>query len=98
VLAFALVLAIIPLSSWAEDTSRWAAKSPLQASVVKAAASAKLAPQAAPAAPDKARPGSTSFFKKPVGVIVLAVVAAGACYGIYSASHNRIHSVTRANQ
>ena len=36
--------------------------------------------------------GSPSFFKKPVGIAVLAVFAAGIGYAIYSTKHDRIHS------
>ncbi len=36
--------------------------------------------------------GSTSFFKSRPGMIVLAAVAAGTGYAIYSTQHDRIHS------
>jgi hypothetical protein len=35
---------------------------------------------------------SPSFFKTPTGAVVLAVMAIGVGYAIYSAQHDRIHS------
>ncbi len=69
-----------------------------RASVEKGAGSrgAALA-QSAPAA-DKSELGSTSFFKKPVGIVVLALVGAGAGYMAYSFSNDRIHSTVRQTQ
>ena len=40
----------------------------------------------------------SSFFRSPAGVACLAVIAAGTGYAIYSASHDRIHSVARQGQ
>jgi len=100
VLALALVLAAIPLPCLAEETNKPAPAPGLKASIAKAAASGSVTlEQAKPATtPDKAQLGSPSFFKRPAGMIVLAVVAAGTGYAFYSASHNRIHSVIRQNQ
>lgn len=99
VLALALVLSAIPLPGLAEESSKPAPVPGLKASIAKAAASGSVAlEQAKPAAPDKAQLGSSSFFRKPAGMIVLAVVAAGTGYAMYSASHDRIHSVIRQNQ
>ncbi len=100
VLALALILAVIPLPCLAEDTNKPAPAPGLNASIAKAAASGRVTlEQAKPAAgPDKAELGSTSFFKKPVGIVVLALVGAGAGYMAYSMGANRVHSVVRQNQ
>jgi hypothetical protein len=42
-----------------------------------------------PTSTDKRSP---TFFKTPAGIAVVAVMAAGAGYAIYSAQHDRIHS------
>jgi hypothetical protein len=98
--ALALVLVALPLPALAQDAKRPAATPSLRASAEKAAATATLAPSAAPkaAAQDKAQLGSTSFFKSPAGIAVIAVVAAGTGYAFYSASHDRIHSAVRTGQ
>lgn len=99
VVAFAVAMAAIPLPGLAAEPNKPAPAPGLAASIASAAASSKVTlEQAKPAAPDKAQLGSTSFFKSPAGVIVLAVVAAGTGYALYSASHDRIHSVIRQNQ
>jgi hypothetical protein len=99
-LALALILAAIPLPCLAEDSNKPAPAPGLAASVAKAAASGRVTlEQAKPAAaPDRAELGSTSFFKRPVGIVVLAMVGAGVGYMAYSMSNNRIHSVVRQNQ
>jgi hypothetical protein len=99
-LPLALVLAAIPLPALAEDTNKPATVPGLTASIAKEAAAGKVTlEQAKPAAaPDKARLGSASFFKKPVGIAVLGFVGAGLGYMAYSMSHDRIHSVARQNQ
>ena len=100
VVALALVLAAIPLPGLAEDSTQPVAKPGLKASIAKAAANTTTAASQGQkaAAPDKAQLGSRSFFKSPAGMIVLAVVAAGTGYALYSSSHDRIHSVIRSNQ
>jgi hypothetical protein len=107
VLAIALALAI-PLPALAADGSQPAAKPGLRASITHAVASARLT--ASPgktratrdesqSTPDaKAQLASRSFFRTPAGVAVLAIVGAGAGYAVYSASHDRIHSVIRQGQ
>ncbi len=99
VLALALVIAAIPLPSLAGDTSQQVAKPGIRASAEKVAATARLADSAGQATPDgKAQLNSPSFFKSTAGIVVLAVVGAGVGFAVYSASHDRIHSVVRANQ
>ena len=99
VLVLAMVVTAIPLPSLAEETSKPVA-TPIKASIAKAAVTSSAAvAQAKPAtAPDKSELGSTSFFKKPAGIVVLAVVGAGIGYMAYSMSNDRIHSVVRQNQ
>jgi len=70
----------------------------LRASADKAAAARGGSLAQAKPAPDKSALGSTSFFKKPVGMVVLALAGAGAGYMAYSFSHDRIHSTVRQNQ
>jgi hypothetical protein len=63
--------------------------------VQQAAAVTPLLParqQSAGAKTDKSELGSPSFFKKPAGIAVLATLAAGVGYAIYSAKHDRIKS------
>jgi hypothetical protein len=107
VLVLAVVLALaVPLPVLAAEGSQPAAKPGLKASIPHAVASARVT-----AAPVKARAvreqassgaraelGSKSFFRTPAGVAVLAIVGAGAGYAVYSASHDRIHSVVRQGQ
>lgn len=99
VLALAVAIAAIPLPSLAEETVQPATKPGIRASVAKVAATTRLEASSGQAAQaDKAQLTSGSFFKSTAGVIVLAVVAAGTGYAIYSASNDRIHSVARQNQ
>ncbi len=100
-LAFALVLAAVPLPGLAEESTQPVARPGLKASIARAAANAAVPAaqaQQKAAPPDKSQLGKASFFKTPAGIIVLAVVAAGTGYAAYSASHDRIHSVIRQNQ
>ncbi len=98
VLAFALIVAAVPWPVLAGEGPQPPAKPGLQASIkpiVRAVAATMPAPQQAQQAPqaptaDKAQLESKSFFKKPVGILVLGVVAAGTGYAIYSANHDRI--------
>jgi hypothetical protein len=101
VLVLVMLVVAIPLPTLADDSNKPAAVPGLNASIAKAAASGKVTlaqAKPAPATPDKAELGSTSFFKKPVGIAVLAIVGAGMGYMAYSMSNDRIHSVARQNQ
>lgn len=101
-LVLALIVAAIPLPVLAEETKQAPTTPGLHASIKPAAAaaatsalreskSAAQTPAQTPVqAPDRSSLGSSSFFKKPVGVFVLGVIAAGTGYAIYSASHDRI--------
>jgi hypothetical protein len=92
VFALALALAAIPLPGLAEETNKPAPTPGLKASIARAAASGTVTLEQAqpPSAPAEARVGSRSFFKTPAGAIVLALMAAGAGYAVYSANHDRI--------
>ncbi len=104
VLVLALIVAAVPLPSMAGQAGKPAARPGLKASIapaVRAVVSTTAAPAKAATAqaPDaKGQLGSKSFFRTPAGVVVLAVVAAGGGYALYSASHDRIHSVVRQGQ
>jgi len=98
VLVLAMVVAAVPMPSLAGEPPTPPA-TPLKASIEKAAAShSEALQQAKPAAIDKTELGSNSFFKKPVGIAVLAIVGAGIGYMAYSMSNDRIHSVVRQGQ
>jgi hypothetical protein len=43
-------------------------------------------------------PRQPGFFRSPAGIACIAVLAVGTSYALYSASHDRIHSVARQNQ
>ena len=94
VVALAAVLAMVPLPVMAgPPPGAPAVPAPIQASVAAIVASQPLA--ATPHAAAQTAPtdtGSVSFFKKPIGVAVLAVFAAGVGYAVYSTSHDRVKS------
>jgi hypothetical protein len=96
VLALALVVAAIPLPALAGGPGQPAARPGIRASAANVVASTPLAhsaSQATQATPDaKAQLDSGSFFKTPAGLAIIAVVAAGAGYAIYSTRHDRINS------
>lgn len=103
VLAIALIVAAIPLPSLAQQPGQ-AAQPRLQASIAPVVhAVAVNAPKATATkeqqqSDPKAQLGSKSFFKTPLGMTALAIVFAGCGFAIYSASHDRIHSVVRQGQ
>jgi len=92
VFALALVLVAIPLPGLAEETNKPAPTPGLKASIARAAVSGGVTLEHAKpsAAPVETQVGSKSFFKKPIGMVVLAVMAAGTGYAVYSANHDRI--------
>ncbi len=101
VLALALALAAVPVPVLAQEPSQPAAAPGIRASIPQVTATARVAPpraQVAQAPQGKAQLNSGSFFKSPAGIICLAVIGAGVGYAAYSASHDRIHSVTRQAQ
>ena len=62
----------------------------IDASDFKPTTSSRNAPRRA--AQDTTVKQSPAFFKSGTGITVLAVVAAGVGYALYSASHDRVHS------
>lgn len=60
--------------------------------VQQAAAVTPIAPARGQATGSKTDLGSPSFFKKPAGIAVLATLAAGVGYALYSTQHDRVHS------
>ncbi len=101
-LVVALIVTAVPLPAVAQEPSQPAGPPGIRASVAPAvravAAKTTVAKEQAQSTPaDKSQLSSGSFFKKPAGLIVLAVVAAGAGFAVYSASHDRIHSTVPAS-
>ena len=95
-LVVALILTATPLPSFAGEPPAPAPPRPtLTALVQQAAAITPLAParaQAARTQGGKADLGSPTFFKKPAGIAVLVILAAGVGYALYSTQHDRLHS------
>ncbi len=99
VVALTLILTAVPLPALAGDSAKAVPVPGLQASIAKAAASGSaVLEQSKPAAPDRAKLASRSFFKTPAGIATIIVVALGTGYAVYSARHDRIHSVVRSTQ
>jgi len=102
VLVVALAVAAAPLPSFAGEPNTPAKARPSLTVLIKQAAAVTpvtaARAQTAGTKADKSVLDSGSFFKSKAGLIVIAVVAAGTGYAIYSASHDRIHSVVRQGQ
>jgi hypothetical protein len=107
----ALAVTLVPLPLLAADTAAAPAAQPLKTSIttyakreVLATASktpAHASAQAAARAQTRAQsngPQAAGFFRSSAGIACLAVIAAGTGYALYSASHDRIHSVARQGQ
>ena len=95
VLAVALILAATPLPTLAgEPPAPAPPRLSLTVLVQQAAAATPIAPARAQAGSSagKADLSSPSFFKKPAGVAVLAALAAGVGYALYSTQHDRVTS------
>jgi hypothetical protein len=95
VLVIALMLAATPLPTLAGEPPAPAPPRPsLTVLVQQAAAVTAIKPVRAQAATgvDRSALGSPSFFKKPAGIAVLAALAAGAGYALYSTQHDRVTS------
>lgn len=104
VCAAALTLNLVPATVWAAEPGRPVTvdrRAPLRDAVRRAAAdpSHRLEPNAARQAQAPSS-GDTdlrsgSFFRRPVGIAVLAAFGVGVGYAVYSASNDRIRSSGR---
>ena len=102
----ALAITLVPLPLFAADPAAPASAQPLKASIATHAKRDVLVPTAKQSTPNaqsairaqKSDPHQPGFFRSPAGIACLAVIAAGTGYALYSASHDRIHSVARQNQ
>jgi len=93
--ALAVIIALCPLPALAGDQGQPATgKTPgIRASAAAIATRQPLAASPSAAAQGQSNPGKpASFFKSPVGVVVLATLAAGVGYAIYSTQNDRITS------
>jgi hypothetical protein len=96
-----LTAALIPLpvaaSEAAPAQTTPTAKTSLHEAVARAAVKAAKAPIARTSErrADKADKGTAAFFKSGPGIAVLAVMAVGTGYAIYSANHDKITSPGR---
>lgn len=102
-LAIAVTLVALPLL--AADRPPASATQPIKASIAKHATTDVLVstPTRAERKTTSTRAQSPSaksggFLRSPAGIACLAVIAAGTGYAVYSARHDRIHSVVRQNQ
>ena len=106
--AFVIAVSILPLPlSAAEKGTKPVAAQPLRTSIATHAAREVLvsSPKRADGTATKTRAqssspqsGGKSFFSSPAGIACLAVIGAGTGFALYSASHDRIHSVARSGQ
>lgn len=101
----AIAITLVPLPLLAADRAAPAPAQPLKASIAKhavrdvlVAASKSEARSAKQAGAQRTNPQSSGFFRSPAGIACVAVLAAGTGYALYSASHDRIHSVARESQ
>ena len=103
----AIAVTLVPLPLLAADRATPPAAHSIKASIAKHAAQDVLV--SAPARADRkttaaraqastTNPQSGGFFRSPAGIACLAVLAAGTGFAVYSARHDRIHSVARQNQ
>jgi hypothetical protein len=97
-LVVALILAATPLPTIAgEPPAPTAPRPSLNALVQQAAAVTPIAPARAQTVVGSGKTdfGSPSFFKKPAGILVLATIAAGVGYALYSTQNDRVSSPGR---
>ena len=103
----AIALTLVPLPLLAADRAPAPKAQPLKAAIATHAAHDVLAstPKRAERKATEARaqqtastPQSGGFFRSPAGIACLAVIGAGTGYAVYSAHHDRIHSLVRQNQ
>jgi len=102
----AIAVMLVPLPLMAADRAAAPSAHPLKTAIARHAEKEVLvsAPQHSDRratqtrAQDNSPRQGSSFFRSPAGVACLAVLAAGTGYAIYSANHDRIHSVARQGQ
>jgi hypothetical protein len=92
----AVTAALIPVPVWAADGNPSPNVTPIRASmhdaVAREVARSPALRSARRAQQNTSSTESGGFFKSGPGIAALVVMAAGAGYAIYSASHDRIHS------
>lgn len=96
--ALAVIIALCPLPAVAGDQGQPAQKTPgIRASAAAIATSQPLAASPVTAAQGQSNTGnrSASFFKSPIGIVVLATLAAGIGYAVYSTQNDRITSAAK---
>ena len=96
--ALAVIIALCPLPALAGDQGQPATgKTPgIRASAAAIATRQPLEASRSTAAQGQSTPGkAASFFKSPIGVVVLATLAAGVGYAIYSTQNDRITSAAK---
>jgi hypothetical protein len=102
-----IALTLVPLPLLAADPPAAAPAQPLKSSIemhakrdvlVTPAKQSLSTGQSATRAQGSNDPHQPGFFRSPAGIACLAVIAAGTGYALYSASHDRIHSVARQKQ
>jgi hypothetical protein len=105
----AIAVTLVPLPALAADrvtaAPAQAPAQPLRSSIAKHATREVLVSSPKRAEKSAAQTGaqrsnsqSGGFFRSPAGIACLAVLGAGTGYALYSASHDRIHSVARDSQ
>lgn len=102
----AIAVTLVPLPLLAADTAAAAPKQPLKTSIATHAKRDVLVSKTRQSGATATRSSQTAsndphtggFFRSPAGIACLAVLAAGTGYALYSASHDRIHSVVRQGQ
>lgn len=95
--ALALIIALAPLPALAGAPSQPSKAPGIRASVAKLGAIERLAAPR-PATMRSQQAGNTddlrsaSFFKRPIGIVLLVTMAVGTGYAIYSTQHDRVSS------
>lgn len=94
--ALALFIALAPLPAVAGEASQPSKAPGIRASVAKLGAIERLATPR-PVTMQSQQAGqadlrSASFFKRPVGIVLLVTMAIGTGYALYSTQHDRVSS------
>ena len=101
----AIAMTLVPLPLLAADRATSPPAQPIKSSIAKHAARDVLVTASKPEVRSAKQTGAQptnpqggGFFRSPAGIACVAVLAAGTGYALYSASHDRIHSVARESQ